>query len=199
MTFNSNNAAHKYGETIQEDYEQALELRARRPTGTDIRKFHPSPPDEQGRKPYRCFNCDRVLMLSAGFTGSVQLKCRMCKLEQVFTPDGNSEIPFLNKHKQFVAAPGLEQILETMELRWEQMAAQRAMRQAKVAVGLRFDVFCRDKFRCIYCGASAAEGATLHADHVIPASKGGPTTLDNLVTACIDCNLGKSNKTLSPS
>jgi thioredoxin-like negative regulator of GroEL len=36
----------------------------------------------------------------------------------------------------------------------------------------------------------------LHADHVIAESKGGPTTLENLVTACMDCNLGKSDKDL---
>jgi 5-methylcytosine-specific restriction endonuclease McrA len=59
---------------------------------------------------------------------------------------------------------------------------------------LRFAVFVRDGFRCRYCGIGACDGAVLHADHVIPASRGGPTNIDNLVTACLDCNLGKSDK-----
>jgi hypothetical protein len=57
---------------------------------------------------------------------------------------------------------------------------------------LRFEVFKRDGFRCRYCGATVL-AAVLHCDHVIPESKGGPTEAANLVTACVDCNLGKSN------
>lgn len=60
---------------------------------------------------------------------------------------------------------------------------------------LRFSVFSRDGFRCRYCGADAEE-STLHADHRHPVSRGGETTLENLVTACADCNLGKSDSEL---
>jgi hypothetical protein len=68
---------------------------------------------------------------------------------------------------------------------------------------LRFEVFKRDGFRCRYCGAGVIE-VTLHCDHVVPESKGGPTVAENLVTACQPCNLGKSNvgldeRKLSPS
>jgi 5-methylcytosine-specific restriction endonuclease McrA len=83
-----------------------------------------------------------------------------------------------------------------MEERWTAIVARMARQRAEVAVGLRFDVFKRDDFRCRYCGLSVDDGVVLHADHVIPRSKGGPTTLENLVTACAGCNLGKSNKSL---
>jgi HNH endonuclease len=63
---------------------------------------------------------------------------------------------------------------------------------------LRFRVLSRDHFRCQYCGRSQAEGAVLHLDHVVPFSKGGPTTEDNLITACMDCNLGKSAQAVIP-
>jgi hypothetical protein len=56
---------------------------------------------------------------------------------------------------------------------------------------LRFRVLQRDGFRCQYCGRSARDGATLHLDHVVPASAGGETSEDNLITACETCNLGK--------
>jgi 5-methylcytosine-specific restriction endonuclease McrA len=36
---------------------------------------------------------------------------------------------------------------------------------------------------------------TLTCDHVIPVSRGGSSTLDNLVTACLACNLAKSTMT----
>lgn len=60
---------------------------------------------------------------------------------------------------------------------------------------LRFAVFHRDSFACVYCGKKASE-EELSPDHVTPYSKGGLTTLENLVTACRPCNTGKAAKEL---
>ena len=57
---------------------------------------------------------------------------------------------------------------------------------------LRFEVLKRDGFRCKYCGAGPIT-APLEVDHVVPKSKGGPDSAENLVTACWGCNRGKSN------
>lgn len=59
---------------------------------------------------------------------------------------------------------------------------------------LRYDILKRDNYRCQICGSTAKEGVKLHVDHIIPVSKGGKTTVDNLQTLCERCNLGKSNK-----
>lgn len=59
----------------------------------------------------------------------------------------------------------------------------------------RFRILARDRFTCRYCGVKATGGATLHVDHVKPRSKGGTNDPSNLVTACSDCNLGKSDTT----
>lgn len=59
--------------------------------------------------------------------------------------------------------------------------------------GLRKEVFMRDNYTCKECGATKEDGATLHIDHIIPVSKGGTDTLDNLQTLCSHCNLNKSN------
>lgn len=90
-----------------------------------------------------------------------------------------------------------DDLIAAMEARWSEFRSTKLRERGTIAVGLRFDVFMRDGFRCRYCGVSVDDGAILHADHVIPESKGGPTTMENLVTACIDCNLGKSDKDLS--
>ncbi len=60
---------------------------------------------------------------------------------------------------------------------------------------LKFIVMRRDRFCCRHCGKSPANvvGVVLHVDHIVPWSKGGETTLDNLQTLCESCNLGKSN------
>lgn len=56
---------------------------------------------------------------------------------------------------------------------------------------LREQVLKRDGYRCRYCGSTESP---FHLDHVYPVSKGGETTIDNLVTACVKCNLSKHNK-----
>lgn len=62
----------------------------------------------------------------------------------------------------------------------------------------RFHILQRDGFRCQYCGAEATH-SRLHVDHKYPVTRGGPNGDWNLVTACADCNLGKSDRTLGPS
>lgn len=60
----------------------------------------------------------------------------------------------------------------------------------------RFEVFKRDGFVCVYCGAHPP-AIVLHVDHVHPVAEGGTNDVDNLVTACEPCNLGKGAKLLS--
>ncbi|RID93382.1 HNH endonuclease [Gemmobacter lutimaris] len=56
----------------------------------------------------------------------------------------------------------------------------------------RFNLFLRDEFKCQYCGSKG----DLTFDHVVPRSKGGITSWENVVAACSPCNLKKGNKTL---
>lgn len=58
--------------------------------------------------------------------------------------------------------------------------------------GLRWAVFERDGFCCTYCGADVH--ADPHCDHVVPLSRGGMSTLDNLTTACGRCNSSKRDR-----
>lgn len=61
---------------------------------------------------------------------------------------------------------------------------------------LRFEIFKRDAFTCQYCGKSAPD-IILHIDHINPIVGGGDNDLLNLVTSCVDCNLGKGARRLS--
>jgi len=60
----------------------------------------------------------------------------------------------------------------------------------------RFEVFKRDGFSCVYCGAMPPD-EVLEVDHIIPVSKGGDNKLENLVCSCFTCNRGKSNNDLT--
>ncbi len=57
----------------------------------------------------------------------------------------------------------------------------------------RFNVFLRDRFSCQYCGQPFSSH-DLTFDHVIPRSRGGRTTWENVVTACSACNLLKGSQ-----
>jgi 5-methylcytosine-specific restriction endonuclease McrA len=54
----------------------------------------------------------------------------------------------------------------------------------------RRGVLRRDEHRCAYCGKSATT-----IDHVIPRSRGGEDSWENLVACCLRCNNVKSNRT----
>lgn len=62
----------------------------------------------------------------------------------------------------------------------------------------RFNVFLRDRFTCQYCNGDFAT-SELTFDHVIPKSRGGRTSWQNVVTACSPCNLQKGNLLLRES
>ena len=57
----------------------------------------------------------------------------------------------------------------------------------------RFNVFLRDRFTCQYCG-DAFPTHDLTFDHLVPRSRGGWTTWENVVTACSGCNLLKGSQ-----
>jgi hypothetical protein len=65
-----------------------------------------------------------------------------------------------------------------------------------VSTRTRFEVFKRDKFICQYCGEHPPK-IILHIDHVKPVCEGGTNSMDNLVTSCQSCNLGKSGISLT--
>lgn len=58
----------------------------------------------------------------------------------------------------------------------------------------RENVFKRDNHTCVYCGSRNFRSLTI--DHVVPQSKGGKDSWDNLVTACLTCNNEKADMSI---
>ena len=71
------------------------------------------------------------------------------------------------------------------------IALRDFVRQDRPPAFTRFNVFLRDRFTCQYC----ASHDDLTFDHIVPRSKGGQTTWENVVAACSPCNLKKGNLT----
>jgi HNH endonuclease len=91
--------------------------------------------------------------------------------------------------------PTIDALVETLSLkiRFRKTAAgQRALMTSK----LRNFIKIRDNNKCRFCSVSLAAEPhlLLEVDHIIPVSKGGLSTPDNLQTLCWRCNRTKSNR-----
>ena len=91
--------------------------------------------------------------------------------------------------------PTIDVLVETLsqKIRWKKSAAgQRALMTSK----LRNFIKDRDGYTCQKCSVSVAQEPhlLLEIDHIIPVSRGGLSTSDNLQTLCWRCNRTKSNK-----
>nr|HEX4318590.1 HNH endonuclease [Kofleriaceae bacterium] len=58
----------------------------------------------------------------------------------------------------------------------------------------RVNIYARDRYRCQYCGQTCTTNELTY-DHVVPRSRGGRTTWENIVAACYVCNRRKANRT----
>jgi len=100
---------------------------------------------------------------------------------------------FLNKAELLHDYPGMA--INTVSDSYQYPLVIRLRRYAKVPfkniVLSRKNILKRDASSCQYCGS----GSDLTIDHVIPKSRGGPDTWENLVTACNSCNHKKGNRT----
>ena len=124
-------------------------------------------------------------------------------------------LPVLKKH-QIVSSEGELISLNTGRLTYEERAEIKAICEQKISefiqsrglntYGLsildftnvpetiRYDVLVRDGRKCLLCGRMPKDGIRLEVDHILPRSKGGSNSMDNLQTLCAPCNRGKSNR-----
>lgn len=56
----------------------------------------------------------------------------------------------------------------------------------------RKNILRRDGYNCVYCGSHLSP---LTVDHIIPRSRGGADSWENLACACVKCNNKKGNRT----
>ena len=93
-------------------------------------------------------------------------------------------VNILAEYERKVHSPSLEMKLPSV------VSLKTYVRPARNPAFTRFNVFLRDRFECQYCG----DEDDLTFDHVIPRSRGGRTTWENVVAACAPCNLMKGGR-----
>jgi 5-methylcytosine-specific restriction endonuclease McrA len=70
----------------------------------------------------------------------------------------------------------------------------RSFRRTMNARCTRRNVLMRDSYSCQYCAVRCSP-SNITIDHVVPRSRGGRTTWDNVVAACHPCNRRKADRT----
>ncbi|ARU06160.1 hypothetical protein CCO03_17080 [Comamonas serinivorans] len=105
---------------------------------------------------------------------------------------------FADSHRQLIGAiwhwgdgdgGGILEIIARelgIQRSWEK-PRETGYKKAKIDANLRRRVFERDAYRCKSCGGYE----DLCCDHIVPESKGGPTTFENLQAMCRSCNSKK--------
>lgn len=91
-----------------------------------------------------------------------------------------------------------DRVIRTVRIEYQMPCIVRhfkALRNHKAGIKFsRNNVYLRDKGRCQYCTKPIPRHQATY-DHVIPRSKGGRTTWENVVIACVSCNQDKADMT----
>jgi 5-methylcytosine-specific restriction endonuclease McrA len=99
-------------------------------------------------------------------------------------------VTILSEYQRVVKSPSYELRLPSV------IALKDYVTPTRHPAFTRFNVFLRDSFQCQYC-LQRHPTNELTFDHVLPKSKGGITSWDNVVTACSLCNTVKGCRTLN--
>jgi 5-methylcytosine-specific restriction endonuclease McrA len=93
-------------------------------------------------------------------------------------------VNIVSEYEQVVRSPSRSMRLPSV------VSLKTYVRPARSPAFTRFNVFLRDRFVCQFCGSNK----DLTFDHIVPRSRGGRTTWENVVTACGSCNLLKGGR-----
>lgn len=97
---------------------------------------------------------------------------------------------FWEDYKRLVV---IEQLDKTYVRLPEGVILIQARERRPIPSDTKIAVTLRDTRKCVYCGTTSGP---FHFDHLYPLSRGGSDDPCNLVVACQQCNISKSDRTL---
>jgi 5-methylcytosine-specific restriction endonuclease McrA len=130
------------------------------------------------------FTAYPALVLNADFRPLSYFPLSLWSWEDAVKAVFRDNVTVLAEYDQVVHSPSVEMRLPSV------LALKDYVPAASAPAFTRFNVFLRDHWRCQYC-AQKFKTTELTFDHVVPRSRGGLTTWDNIVTACRACNTKK--------
>ena len=136
---------------------------------------------------YADFNACPALVLNADFRPLSYFPLSLWPWQDSIKAVFLERVNIVTEYDNVVHSPSVEMRLPSV------ISLKEYVPVARRTAFTRFNVFLRDLFTCQYCG-DAAPAHDLTFDHVVPRSRGGRTTWENVVTACGPCNLRKGSK-----
>lgn len=128
-----------------------------------------------------------ALVLNADFRPLSYYPLSLWPWEEAVKAVYQDRVDVVSHYDKVVRSPSMELQLPSV------IALKSYVDQDRKPAFTRFNVFLRDGFTCQYCGDNS--GSELTFDHVVPRSRGGRTTWENIVAACSPCNLRKGGRT----
>jgi len=124
-----------------------------------------------------------ALVLNADFQPLSYYPLSLWSWQQAIKAVFLRRVHVVSEYEKVIHSPSFEMRLPSV------IALKTYIAPPRRAAFTRFNLFLRDGFACQYCGSTEE----LTFDHVIPRSRGGQTTWENVVAACARCNLKKGN------
>lgn len=126
-----------------------------------------------------------ALVLNADFRPLSYYPLSLWPWQEVVKAVFQDRVDVVSTYDKVIRSPSCEFVLPSV------VSLKAFIDQDRPPAFTRFNLFLRDGFACQYCGARQE----LTFDHIIPRSRGGRTTWENIVTACAPCNLRKGGRT----
>ena len=128
-----------------------------------------------------------ALILNADFSPLSYFPLSLWPWQDAVKAIFRESVTVVSEYDRIVSSPSFDMKLPSV------IALKEYIPQAETPAFTRFNVFLRDKWMCQYCGHEF-KTHQLTFDHVVPRSKGGKTSWDNIVASCRCCNSLKGNK-----
>ena len=132
------------------------------------------------------FQKNAALVLNADFRPLSYYPLSLWNWQDAIRASISNRVNIIAEYDEVVRSPSVEIKIPSV------VVLKQYIRPTSASASTRFNFFLRDEFKCQYCGSKG----DMTFDHIVPRSKGGRTTWENVVASCQKCNLRKGSKSI---